>query len=255
MLRGMPMAISPSLCRCATMLALLCLLGPTPALALDEIYTPNVEYRELSLEYNGSRTFDTQADKNNAQEHELALEAGIMERWAVDASLGFLQDPESHPVLDHVEIGNRVQFFESGEYWLDAGLLVAYDFSRQGHKPDSVETKLLLQKDFGKITGTVNLGFSQDVGHDSSVGGPDYVFLGNVRYRYDDYFQPGLEVQSDLGQAQMLGHFSQQEHYVGPALYGRLFDRLTYQAGYFAGVSAAAAQSAARVLVEYEMHF
>jgi hypothetical protein len=131
-------------------IALTCVLHGSPALALDEIYSPNVEYRELSLEYNGSRTFDTHSDKNDAQEHELALEAGITPRWEVEVSGGFAKDPDNSLKLEDAEIENRFQFFEAGEYWLDAGLLVAYDFSTQSHQPDSLETKLLLQKDIGQ---------------------------------------------------------------------------------------------------------
>jgi len=236
--------------------ALTASLAFSPAFALDEIYSPNVEYRELSIEYNGSRTFDTHSDKNNAQDHEVALEAGLTPRWEVEVSGGFAKDPDNALKLEDLEIENRFQFFESGENWLDSGMLVAYDFSTISHLSDSVETKLLLQKDFGKITSIANIGFTQNVGKNSGhTGGPDYVLLLNTRYRYNEYFQPGIELQSDFGQGPELGKFNDQEHYIGPAVYGKLFGHFNYQAGYFFGVSDASAQSAARVLVEYEMHF
>src|SRR5208282_4408688 len=116
-----------------------------PAFALDEIYSPNVEYREISLEYNGSRTFDTNPARNNIQEHEFALEAGLTPRWEVETSAGFAKESEDTFKMEDVEIENRFQFFEAGENWLDSGMLVAYDFSTQGRQSDSLETKLLLQ--------------------------------------------------------------------------------------------------------------
>ena len=222
--------------------------------ALDEIYTPNVDYRELSLEYNGSRTFDKSSDKNNDQGHEIAFEAGLTPRFEAEISAGFSKAPDDSLKMEHFEGEGRFQFFESGENWLDSGMLVAYDYSTLKQVSDNLEVKLLLQKDVGKITNTANIGFDQGVGK-YATGGPDYVVLWNTRYRYNLNFQPGVEIQSDLGQGGTVGHFNQQEHYIGPAMYGEIIPHLKYQAAWLFGASDAASQSSARLLVEYETHF
>ncbi len=227
---------------------------PTEALALDEIYSPNAEYKELSVEFSGSRTFDSDQTKNNDMGSEFVIEYGATPRLMVEMSAGFEKAPGETLKLDHIEGEGRYQFFEQGENWLDSGILVAYDHAIHSGDADALEIKLLLQKDVNKFTSTMNVGFDQAVGVNSS-GGPDYVLLWNNRYRYNEYFQPGIELQSDFGQGAQLHLWNDEQQYIGPAIWGKLFGKFNYQVAYLEGISKASASSAARVLVEYESHF
>jgi hypothetical protein len=237
------------------------LLGFVPAAStwafgLDEIYSPNVSYRELSLEYNGSHAFDPYPGKNGAGTSEAVLEVGILPQCVLEVSGEYdkLSGDVTRLVARQVE--GRYQFFEPGDKWMDAGMLVSYHFAAQDMSPDTLEGKLLLQKDIGKFTHMTNIGFSQDIGkYAAHSGGPDYVFLWNTRYRYSLGFQPGIEIQSDLGQGAQRGQFNRQEHYVGLSAFGTPFPHWKYQAAYLFGISDAAARSAARVMVEYEAYF
>ena len=248
------MRINTTMAFCTVLLAASC---SSPSWALDTIYSPNIEAGEVALEYNGSRTFDHDSSKNNGQEHELSLEYGINSRWVVEAGAGFAKDPGTQVKLEDFELENRFAFSEPGANWLDSGLLVAFGGATHHSGTNSIEVKLLLQKDIGRFTNITNIGFEQAVGKNSAgTGGPDYAFLWSTRYRYSELAQPGFEIQSDLGQQNhALRHFDEQEHYIGPALYGRLFGKLHYETAYLFGVSDAAAQGAARVQLEYEIHF
>jgi hypothetical protein len=224
------------------------------AFALDEIYSPNAEYRELALEYSGSRTFDRQSALNNGQDHEFMLEAGVLPRLVLEVAAGLAKAPSSALRLEDVEVQGRYQFFEPGQMWVDTGLLVAYGFATQGHSPDALETKLLLEKQTGPFLHRANIGLEQEVGPDSK-GGPEWVFLWSSRYRMNTHFEPGFEIQSGFGRFSDHLNFNEQEHYVGPAVYGHILPHLKYEAAYLFGASDGAADGAARVLLEYEMHF
>lgn len=226
------------------------------ALGLDEVYSPNAEFGEMSLEISHARSFDKQSAKDGAKVGEITLEAGLTPRFVLAVSGEYSADPGSSMQLNAHQFEGRYQFFESGEQWMDVGALVAYSFSKQTDTPDTLEVKLLLQKDVGKFTHTANIGFTQNVGtFPQLTGEADYTFLWSTRYRYNEYFQPGFEIQSDLGSSSQFGYFNQQEHYIGPSVQGKLFGHLKYQAAYLFGVSDPAAQRAVRLNLEYEMHF
>ena len=236
--------------------ALLLPVQTCAAFGLDEVYSPNVEYGEMSIEVNGAQSFDPDPAKNGAQVGEVTFEFGLAPRFTVEVSGEYNTDPGSSMQLVAHEVQGRYQFFEPGEKWLDAGFLLNYDWSTQSGTPDALGVKLLLQKDMGKWTHTANLGFTQNMGtFPQLTGDADYTLLWSTRYRSNEYFQPGFEIQSDLGTPSQLGYFNQQEHYMGPAIYGRIFDHLKYQAAYFFGASDGSARNAARLLLEYEMHF
>ena len=240
----------------ASVLALFALVKPSSASAVDHVYEPIVTKGEASVEYIGNRTFDSHADKNNVQGQQVEFEYGVTDHWKAIVSGSFAKEPSESLKMEATEFESVFQFGEQGEHWVDSGLLAAYHIATQSHEPDSIEAKLLLQKDVGDFTHTANIGAEKTIGHYSEgTGGPSYSLIANSRYRLGEYLQPGIELQSDFGKGRTLGNYSKQEHYIGPSAYGRLFGKIRYQAALYAGISDAASQGAARFLLEYEMHF
>ena len=111
----------------------------------------------------------------------------------------------------------------------------------------------MLEKDFGKFTSMANIGMELDMGRDSNPDGPEYALAMNTRYRWLEAFEPALELQSTFGHGDTVNHFDQQEHYIGPAAFGKLFGNVKYEAAYLLGFSQAASQGAARIKLKYEM--
>lgn len=233
----------------------LVLMGATsPALAVGKIYSPNVVKGELELEYSASRSFDNDRSKDNAQEHEFELEYGLTDRLVVEFA-GELEKESGETLIGHkAEIGGRYQLFEQGEMWLDSGLMLAYGHALHEGDSDAIEAKLLLEKQHGKFLHLANIVLEQEVGS-HATGGPERELLWSSRYRYRESIEPGFEIQSSFGKTNENHGFDTQEHYIGPAIYGKLLSNFKYEAAYLIGASDAAVDSAARILLEYEMHF
>lgn len=230
------------------------LLLPAAARAADKVYSPNIVKGELELEYSGSTTFDSSHEKNNLQEHELEAEYGLTDRIKLELSGVFEKDVDEGTDYAATGFGVRYQFFEPGEKWADAGLLVAYARAAHDEEPDAIEAKLLLEKQTGAFLHRANIGFEQEVGsHASGTIAP--VFLWSSRYRYNRHAEPGFEIQSEFGKLNESHGFAEQEHYAGPALYGEIVNHVKYEAAYLFGMSDAAAKGAARALLEYELYF
>src|SRR3974390_1716577 len=216
-----------------------------PARAIDKVYSPIVTEGEFEIEYSGNTTFDRNDDKNNLQSHEAELEYAPIDRLDLELAADFEKEPDGHLGITTTGFGGRYQFFEQGEYWLDAGALVTYNAAiHRGSDPDTIEAKLLLEKQWGRILNRANIGIEQDV-CSHARGGPDRIFLWNSRYRLAPHFEPGFEVQSDFGKP----NEHAEQHYIGPAIFGQILPGLNYEAAYYFGVSGGAAKNAARLLL------
>ncbi len=225
------------------------------AFAIGKVYSPNVVKGELEMEYLGSTTFDNNREKNALQEHEAEFEYGLTDSVKLKISGEFTKKPGESVKSEEFSLGGIYQLFEQGENWLDSGILLSYN--RAAHTsvdPDSIEARLLLEKQSGEFLHRANIGIEEEIGAHRS-GGPKRKFLWSSRYRYSKYFEPGFEVQSNFGKANETNHFNQQEHYIGPAIYGEIDKNIKYEAAYYKGISDASANGAARILLEYEIYF
>jgi hypothetical protein len=228
----------------------------SPAFALDpKVYSPQVVKGEAELEYAGTHTFDSDKTKNDFQENQFSIGYGVSDYWAPEFYFAeFERGPGQPQDFTATEFENRFQFWPQGKYWLDAGLLASYHLAAKRDGADSIESKLLLQKDIDRFTAIVNMGGERELGA-HATGGADLSSAANIRYRWSEYVQPGIEWQSDYGTWNEHLSFNQQEHYLGPVVYGSIVSGLKYEVGYFAGISDAAASSAMRFKLEYEMYF
>jgi hypothetical protein len=229
---------------------------PHQAQALDTIDTPYVVQGEVGLEYSGSRTFDQEPERDAQVEHGLAVEYSPTSFMLVEAKAEYAreedEDGDKKTELEAVELEARFQLVEPGQYWVDVGALVAYGMETHAQTPNAIEAKLLLAHDDGRLSHLANIGVGVDVGPYAESGNREYSLLWNTRYRLNGWLQPGLEYQgfSDKNVDQL----HDQEHYLGPAVYGRFARHFNYQASFAWGLTEASTDMVARVMLEYEFY-
>jgi hypothetical protein len=229
--------------------------------AAQRLYSPYVTLGELEIEYFGSRSIDDDDSKDNKQKQQLAIGYGVNEWWKTEFYGKFAKAPQDNIKFDKWELENIFQLTERGEYWLDIGAAIAYEWTPQSNRADTLETRLLLAKDFDKTSHILNVIAEKNVGSGPKAG-LEGKLLWSSRYNYSRYFEPGFEIESDFGELKKTGSFDNQKHYIGPAAYGKIplnftthADGLKYRVGYLFGVSDATNDSEMIAQVEYEIHF
>jgi high-affinity iron transporter len=231
------------------------LLNSPEVFATKKVYSPIVEKGEVEVEFRGGIDFDSRDSKNNKQVYKYALGYGVTERWFTE-----IYGETEKAAYDNdyefvaVEWENRLQLFEQGKYWLDAGLYFAYETTVKEKTADKVEAKILLEKTFGNFLHTANIIFENEVG-----GGANNQMTAGLawssRYRWQKSFESGLEWYSDFGELGQSWAYRKQSHQVGPVFYGEIGEHIKYDIGYLFGLTDVAPEGRLKWILEYEHHF
>ncbi len=232
---------------------------PEEAFATLKVYSPIVEGGEFEIEARGSYDFDDRVSKDGNQKQKYSVGYGVTDRWWTElygeVEKGRNDDGEDPNFsFTSMEWENRYQLLEQGKYWLDAGLYFAYEIPFENKHPGQIEGKLLLEKSLDKFTHTANVIFEKQVGGgaaEETVAG----LAWSSRYRWHEYLEPGFEIHSDFGKLKEHTPYNEQQHQVGPVLYGKLTKELRCDIGYLFGVTDASPDGTLKWIFEYGMHF
>ena len=225
------------------------------AFAEKQVYGPNAEQGEWELENTGLYDIDPAKNKNAVQEYHEAIGYGVNSFWHTELEFEDETQPTSDAItpfqLTHMEWENIFQLAPKGEYWLDPGIYLAYEAPLMAKQVGQIEGKILLEKDFQKISNILNISFNKEVG-----GGADPHTDGGIswstRYRLSRYFEPGFEYWNDFSAITHQLDYNQQSHQVGPCFYGHLLGHVNYDIGFLFGISDTAPRQEIKWVLEYE---
>jgi hypothetical protein len=225
-------------------------LYPAAALAhgVSTIYSPYVHEGEAAVEVKGSYKINEDDSDEDSFAGEMTVGYGLTHFWQMEAGAELEHNDEDDTRVTALVWENKFQLAPEGALFVDPGLKIEYEKSLTG-EADEVLARLLLAKRIGKFTNLSNINFGREVGEDSS-GDWEYGFSYGLSYNHSETFSYGLEWHSDFGDFE--GDYSEQEHRVGPAVYGQLAEGIPFEAGVLFGVSEHAPDAELKAVIEYE---
>ncbi len=211
--------------------------------AVDKVYHPYVDALESEIEFR-SLFQDGEKGVNNLQElHQLSFGRSLGQSLFGEVYLVGKRSNLGTFDLEAFEFELKWQLTEQGEYSADWGLLFEYEqeFNEDVHE---FTTGILVEKEFGRWSGTANLLLIQEWGADIDDEFETAVAM-QARYRYSRVFEPALELYA-----------GQDSAGIGPVVLGSaslgVRKALRWEAGVIFGLDNKSPDSSFRLLLEYE---
>lgn len=224
--------------------------------AADEyVQVPTVEYgeREIDFKY-GTRRFDDANERESAAS--LGFGWGATPWWFTEAYVKYHKEPGERTRYDAFEWENKFQLTEQNKYPVDVGFVVEIEIPRERHE-EGYELAFgpLFQMDTGPLRWNANLLFERHYrGEEPSEMEMGYQLQS--RYDFSGNFGAGVQAFGELGKWNHWAPRSEQEHLVGPALFGRVKlggrDQIKWNAAYLFKASDGAPDNRLRLQMEYE---
>lgn len=225
-------------------LAVAPLAAVADGVVVDKVYHPYVQPLEREIEARVVRLVDDDDPLSDGQRrYSLAVGRSFSDRWYGELYAIGSDEPGAGIELDAWEVEAKWQLTEQGEFSADWGML----FELERERDDDIweySTALLVEKELGRWTGTVNLSAVYEWG--SNIRNEwETDLAARLRYRFRPSFEPAVELYSG-------------EDYtgVGPVALGNVHlggrRNLHWEFGVILGTDSESTDQVWRALVEYE---
>ena len=217
-----------------------------------KIYSPVVHSGERALEYRGYRDIDRRDGVGHSEKHKFALEYGINDAWATEIEVEFEKEGRGALRGSAVAWENRFQLNPQGRDWATVGLFVEYEFHTRSGGADELKLGPLIEWEFNpNLSATLNLFVERQIG--SNAESATVLSYGaRLKYSASRFFEPALELFGEPGKIGDFPPRREQEHWVGPAVYGALSRHTKYRGALLFGATHAASDKRAVLQLEYE---
>ncbi len=216
--------------------------GYSDGSSIDKVYHPYVVETEREIEWRTVFQSDAK-DRFSQQIQRLGLGYSFTDSLFTEIYIIGERLPQNNFKIAQLEFEALWQLTEQGEYEYDWGLLFELE-SRTKEKIWDLSTGLLIERSWGRWTGTANIALEYEWGEDIQ-NEFETSFATQFRYRYQPSFEPAIEFYQ-----------SQNTTAIGPVIMGNLrfgsAKKLHWELGVLFGLKDNTANETLKTIIEYE---
>ncbi len=232
-------------------LASLC-LSPAFADPAEYVFEPTVTEGEREFDFKFGTASDPGADRLSAAS--AAFGVGVTRYWFTEVYAKYEREG-AVTRFDAVEWENRFQPIEPGQWPVDLGLVIEIEKPRLAAEGWELNFGPLLELDYGRTQVNTNLLLHRNFRAEQPQS-MQLAYQLQMKYRYRESFEFGLQAFGDLGPWNNWAPTSEQSHRAGPAIFGKLplspGHALRYNAALLWRTGGTADNRTLRAQIEYE---
>ena len=243
-------AYAPLLAAGTLLTSMVAYAGPS-----DYVYTPTVENGEKEIDFKLGSAESGDDPRESATS--LGLGYGATEWWFTEVYAKFKKQNDESTKFDAIEWENKFQLTDPGKYPVDTGFVVEVEKPHDSSEGWEFRYGPLFQTEFGKLQLNTNLLLESRV--DDAAHAPTvFQYQWQVKYRWQQRFEFGLQGFGETGKWNDWSSIDDQEHKLGPAVFGKLpvTDKqfISYNAAWLVGTTPASPDHTLRMQIEYEFY-
>jgi hypothetical protein len=238
----------------AVLLGLGALIPGIPAFAgpSDYVFVPAVEYseRELDFKYGAA----SRSGESTAQAASLGFGYGATPYWFTEFYLKYEREGRNTR-FDALEWENKFQLTETGKYPVDVGFITEFEWPRDRSEGYEFRFGPLFQTELDRWQLNANL-LLTNISRANEDNGTFIGYQWQVKYRWRQVLEFGMQGFGDMGRWNNRAPTDEQDHRLGPAIFGKLNlgnkQAMVYNAALLFGITDGAADRTFRLQLEYE---
>ena len=227
--------------------------------ASDYVRIPAVEYgeREIEIKYGTEKMKDSEGGER-ASAGSVAVGYGATQWWFTEAYLKWEKEGAGKTKYDAFEFENKFQLTEPNKYPVDVGFVAEIEIPKE-RNAEGYEFRFgpLFQTDTGPIRWNANLLIERHFrAHQDNPEGTLMQYQLQARYDVSRNLGVGFQAFGEMGQWDHWLPWNEQDHRIGPAVFGRVKlegrNQIVYNAAILFKATDAAPDNTFRLQVEYE---